>query len=71
MGYDIYGNHLRRGYCEVHPDVAEEYPCSFCYESYREEEPRQDPMDKAYQEYYYNEMYIYQFMRFECNHMWG
>jgi len=30
MAYDIYGDRLRRGYCEVHPDVAEEYPCSVC-----------------------------------------
>jgi len=32
MSFDIYGNHLRRGYCEVHPDVHEEYPCSQCIE---------------------------------------
>jgi hypothetical protein len=31
MAYDIYGNNLRRGYCEVHPQVHEEYPCSLCY----------------------------------------
>jgi hypothetical protein len=31
MAYDIYGNNLRRGHCEVHPDVHEEYPCSLCY----------------------------------------
>lgn len=30
MAYDIYGNQLRRGYCEVHPNVHEEYPCSAC-----------------------------------------
>lgn len=32
MAYDIYGNTLRRGHCEVHPHVHEEYPCSLCYE---------------------------------------
>lgn len=31
MSYDIYGNNLRRGHCEVHPHVHEEYPCSICY----------------------------------------
>lgn len=31
MAYDIYGNSLRRGHCEVHPHVHEEYPCSLCY----------------------------------------
>lgn len=42
MPYDIYGNSLQRGYCEVHPDVPEEYPCSVCMERYsqqREPEP--------------------------------
>lgn len=30
MAYDIYGNDLKRGHCEVHPEVAEEYPCFVC-----------------------------------------
>jgi hypothetical protein len=30
MAYDIYGNDLRRGYCEVHPHVYQEYPCDIC-----------------------------------------
>jgi hypothetical protein len=30
MAWDIYGNTLRRGYCEVHPSVPEEYPCMYC-----------------------------------------
>lgn len=30
MSFDIYGNNLKRGNCEVHPHVAEEYPCSVC-----------------------------------------
>jgi hypothetical protein len=30
MSYDIYGEPLRRGHCEVHPHVHEEYPCSVC-----------------------------------------
>ena len=30
MSWDIYGNPLARGHCEVHPHVAEEYPCSVC-----------------------------------------
>jgi hypothetical protein len=29
--YDIYGGHLRRGHCEVHPWVHEYYPCSVCH----------------------------------------
>jgi hypothetical protein len=30
MAWDIYGNRLRKGFCEVHPWVGEEYPCSLC-----------------------------------------
>jgi hypothetical protein len=30
MGFDIYGNRLLPGHCEVHPHVHEEYPCSVC-----------------------------------------
>lgn len=30
MSFDIYGNNLRGGHCEVHPHVHEEYPCSVC-----------------------------------------
>ncbi len=40
MAFDIYGNHLRPGYCEVHPDVRESYPCSECVGDYQPE-PRQ------------------------------
>lgn len=32
MAYDIYGNNLRRGFCEIHPYVEQEYPCSICYQ---------------------------------------
>lgn len=35
MAWDIYGEPLRRGYCEAHPYVHEEYPCSVCLESGR------------------------------------
>jgi hypothetical protein len=30
MAYNIYGENLRPGHCEVHPHVHEEYPCSVC-----------------------------------------
>jgi len=50
MPYDIYGNPLRRGYCEVHPNVREKYPCSECfYEMHNVEQgpepPQQEPDD--------------------------
>ena len=31
MSFDIYGYPLRQGYCEVHPEVHQSYPCSLCY----------------------------------------
>ena len=30
MSFDIYGQYLRAGHCEVHPDMHEQYPCSIC-----------------------------------------
>jgi len=30
MSYDIYGERLQRGHCEVHPWVAVEWPCPIC-----------------------------------------
>lgn len=30
MAWDIYGNPLKRGHCEVHPHIGQEYPCSVC-----------------------------------------
>jgi hypothetical protein len=30
MAFDIYGERLTPGHCEVHPWVAEEYPCFQC-----------------------------------------
>lgn len=53
MAYDIYGDRLMRGYCKVHPDVAEEYPCFFCMEDRQQDErqPRQDHCDDEFQEW--------------------
>lgn len=41
MSWDIYGNPLRRGHCEVHPTVAEPYPCFACHEERAIEAERQ------------------------------
>ncbi len=35
MAFDIYGENLRSGHCEVHPHVHESYPCSVCYDESR------------------------------------
>lgn len=47
MAYDIYGNDLRRGYCEVHPHVQQEYPCDLCYAKSQKEQPTA-PQRKIY-----------------------
>lgn len=36
MSWDIFGNPLQRGHCEVHPHVHEEYPCSVCISEKRQ-----------------------------------
>ena len=41
MPYDIYGNNLRNGFCEVHPYVEQEYPCQICCQEIEREEQRQ------------------------------
>ena len=48
MAYDIYGNNLASGHCEVHPWVGESYPCSLCYaESMLKHDPRQKEYKSA------------------------
>jgi len=54
MPYDIYGNILQKGHCEVHPDVPEEYPCSRCMERSNppyEREPEPQEPDPTVAEY--------------------
>lgn len=36
LSWDIYGNQLTQGHCEVHPHVGEEYPCFVCIGDKRE-----------------------------------
>lgn len=43
MGFDIYGNRLRVGHCEVHPHVHQEYPCDVCL-SERRSKPQPIPL---------------------------
>lgn len=49
MPYDIYGNPLAAGHCEVHPYVAAPWPC---WECYAEDQYRRD-MERRQQEEYY------------------
>lgn len=32
MAFDIYGETLEKGHCEVHPHINQEYPCFQCNE---------------------------------------
>ena len=44
MSFDIYGENLARGHCEVHPWVHCEYPCPTCIaeSNKREADKRQE-----------------------------
>ena len=30
MAFNIYENDLEKGFCEIHPYVQQEYPCTIC-----------------------------------------
>jgi hypothetical protein len=47
VSYDIYGQRLRLGHCEVHPDVAQPFPCDCCY-SERSQPPQPEPCESCY-----------------------
>jgi len=66
MSYDIYGNHLRPGHCEVHPDVHEVYPCSYCLDDYGEHEQMRE---QEYDQDAYNEWCAEQHFRWR-SHSW-
>ena len=36
MAFDIHGNDLEKGFCEVHPYVKQEYPCRICLQERKE-----------------------------------
>ncbi len=59
MAWDIYGERLERGHCEVHPHVHEEYPCSICLAESREKRRMQKEQEQAWSreaEAYYAQM---------------
>lgn len=47
MAFDIWGNNLRPGHCEVHPHVHEEYPCSMCLSEGQNREQERHAHDRA------------------------
>jgi len=44
--FDIYGNPLRAGHCEVHPDVPSPFPCPKCTGEGRQ--PAPEPCEGCY-----------------------
>jgi hypothetical protein len=55
MAYDIYGERLALGHCEVHPHVAIEYPCPQC--ELEIEQERRSREDAAAYDAYCEEQY--------------
>lgn len=51
MAYDIFGQPLRPGYCEVHPDVPEPYPCYVCLQEYAYHQQEQEMYRQQEPEY--------------------
>jgi hypothetical protein len=51
MSYDIFGNNLQQGCCEVHPWVHETYPCSLCYAENKTSKQQKEYYDDGYNEY--------------------
>lgn len=48
MAWDIYGQPLRRGHCEVHPHIAEPWPCPLCLSEHQQpEQPYPDPCQRC------------------------
>lgn len=57
MSYDIYGERLRPGHCEVHPHVHEEYPCSLCLsDSNKDLRAQEEEYYRGIEEQYYQQM---------------
>ena len=55
MSYDIWGNPLRSGHCEVHPHVHEVYPCSMCLAEQQRHNQQQEYDKVAELEHYLNQ----------------
>ncbi len=52
MAFDIYGNNLRQGFCEVHPHVQQEYPCGICCRAEKENRQQEANWKKQQKDYY-------------------
>ena len=52
VNYDIYGDELRSGHCEVHPFVHEPFPCYLCMMQDDENQRLKNERDKLLGEQY-------------------
>lgn len=50
MAWDIHGNRLERGHCEVHPWIHQEYPCGLCCRERDDHERQRAEQDRYYRE---------------------
>lgn len=50
MSWDIYGAPLRRGHCEVHPDVPDPWPCFACVAQAQEAAHYEEERKRLYRE---------------------
>lgn len=57
MSFDIYGEHLLPGHCEVHPWVHSEYPCPVCCQQSGEDKRLNDQYEKECNEQFDIEMH--------------
>lgn len=52
MAFDIYGNYLKPGYCEVHADVHESYPCRICMDDEQKDAHYRDLYEQEKRQYF-------------------
>ena len=52
MAWDIYGDRLLPGHCEVHPYVHEEYPCPLCLAENKRKKEQERELEIYYAEEY-------------------
>jgi hypothetical protein len=51
MSFDIYGQPLRSGHCEAHPQIRESWPCSHCMSAHDDQRAYERAMEEEYDRY--------------------
>jgi hypothetical protein len=55
VSWDIHGNPLPVGHCEVHPDQPEPYPCQVCQYEIESDRSRAEQEQAAFEEWAYSD----------------